>query len=193
MSEVGGADLVIVACPTFKGTYTGLLKLFLDRFAVDGIRGVAVPMMLGAGAQHALAPELSLRPVLTAIGATMPSRGLYVLDTKYDDPGPTPTGSRSHAPRITAQVDDALLHRAGVDRMSVSPQRPAGQGGAEAHRGHRRCGGRGHPHGDPPAARRVAGRAAWRWSCSIRATAGAAGSPSVRPTRRTCSTFPRPG
>ena len=39
VSEVGGADLVIVACPTFKGTYTGLLKLFLDRFAVDGIRG----------------------------------------------------------------------------------------------------------------------------------------------------------
>ena len=40
VTEVGGADLVIVASPTLKGTYTGLLKLFLDRFAVDGVRGV---------------------------------------------------------------------------------------------------------------------------------------------------------
>ena len=32
-TEVGAADLVVVASPTYKGTYTGLLKLFLDRFA----------------------------------------------------------------------------------------------------------------------------------------------------------------
>ena len=60
VEEVGVADLVVVACPTYKGTYTGLLKLFLDRFATDGLSGVAVPLMLGAGPGHALAPELTL-------------------------------------------------------------------------------------------------------------------------------------
>lgn len=114
VAEVGGADLVIVASPTFKGTYTGLLKLFLDRFAVDGLRGVAVPVMLGADGQHALAPELSLRPVLTEIGATVPSRALYVLDTKYDDPGAYTDWLAVARPRITAQVDDLMLHRAGA-------------------------------------------------------------------------------
>lgn len=114
VAEVGGADLVIVASPTFKGTYTGLLKLFLDRFAVDGLRGVAVPVMLGAGGQHALAPELSLRPVLTEIGATVPSRALYVLDTRYDDPGAYTDWLAVARPRITAQVDDLMLHRAGA-------------------------------------------------------------------------------
>ena len=49
VEQVGAAELVVVASPTYKGTYTGLLKLFLDRFATDGIRGVAVPLMLGAG------------------------------------------------------------------------------------------------------------------------------------------------
>ena len=45
------ADLVVVASPTYKATYTGLLKLFLDRFAGGtGLRGVAVPLMLGARA-----------------------------------------------------------------------------------------------------------------------------------------------
>ena len=87
VAEVGAADLVVVASPTYKATYTGLLKLFLDRFAGrTGLRGVAVPLMLGAGPAHALAPELTLRPVLTEIGATVPVRGLYVLDSRHDDP-----------------------------------------------------------------------------------------------------------
>ena len=86
VAGVGAADLVVVASPTYKGTYTGLLKLFLDRFATDGLRGVAVPLMLGAGPAHALAPELSLRPVLTEIGASVPTRALYLLDSSYDDP-----------------------------------------------------------------------------------------------------------
>src|ERR1700709_2674723 len=59
VGQVGAADLVVVASPTYKGTYTGLLKLFLDRFATDdGLSGVAIPFMLGAGPGHALAPEL---------------------------------------------------------------------------------------------------------------------------------------
>jgi len=86
VARVGEADLVVVASPTYKATYTGLLKLFLDRFATDGLRGVAVPLMLGAGPAHALAPELTLRPVLTEIGGLVPAKGLYVVDAAYDDP-----------------------------------------------------------------------------------------------------------
>ena len=39
VAQVGAADLVVVACPTYKATYTGLLKLFLDRFAVGQLAG----------------------------------------------------------------------------------------------------------------------------------------------------------
>ena len=88
VAEVAAADLVVVACPTYKATYTGLLKLFLDRFAPDfgtGLTGVAVPLMLGGGPTHALAPELTLRPVLAEIGGTT-VRGHYVLDRAHDDP-----------------------------------------------------------------------------------------------------------
>ncbi|WP_296601503.1 NAD(P)H-dependent oxidoreductase [Nocardioides sp.] len=87
VGQVGKADLVVVASPTYKGTYTGLLKLFLDRFAGQtGLTGLAVPLMLGASDAHALAPELALRPVLTELGATVPGRGLYVVDSRHDDP-----------------------------------------------------------------------------------------------------------
>lgn len=84
VERVGEADAVVVACPTYKGTFTGLLKLFLDRFEARPRRAVAVPLMLGAGPGHALAPELGLRPVLTELGFTT-TRGLYVIDSRYDD------------------------------------------------------------------------------------------------------------
>ncbi|HET7431724.1 MAG TPA: NAD(P)H-dependent oxidoreductase [Nocardioides sp.] len=87
VADVGDADLVVVASPTYKATYTGLLKLFLDRFAGGtGLTGVAVPLMLGAGPAHALAPELTLRPLLTELGAVVPVRSLYVLDAQHDLP-----------------------------------------------------------------------------------------------------------
>lgn len=88
VEDVGRASLVVVASPTYKGSYTGLLKLFLDRFAAGtGLRGLAVPLMLGAAPSHAMAPEVALRPVLTELGATVPGRGLFVLDSAVDDPG----------------------------------------------------------------------------------------------------------
>ena len=87
VEDVGAADLVIVASPTYKGTYTGLLKVFLDRFAGGtGLRGLAVPLLLGASPAHSLAPELTLRPVLTELGATVPGRGLYVIDRDHENP-----------------------------------------------------------------------------------------------------------
>ncbi len=87
VAEVGDADLVVVASPTYKATYTGLLKLFLDRFpGGTGLSGVAVPLMLGGGPTHALAPELCLRPLLTELGAVVPVAALYVVDSRYDQP-----------------------------------------------------------------------------------------------------------
>ena len=87
VKQVGAADLVVVATPTYKASYTGLLKLFLDRFAGGtGLSGLSVPLMLGGSPAHALAPELLLRPVLTEIGGTVPGRGLYIVDSEHDRP-----------------------------------------------------------------------------------------------------------
>ena len=105
VAEVGAADLVVFASPTYKGACTGLLKLFLDRFATDGLRGVAVPLMLGAGPGHAMAPELTLRPVLTEIGGLVPAKGLYVVDSAHDDPEAYRHWLDLARPAITAILD----------------------------------------------------------------------------------------
>ena len=85
VERVAAADVVVFASPTFKAAYTGLLKLFLDQFATaEGLRGVvAVPLMLGAGPTHAMAPDLLLKPVLVELGATCPTPGLYLIDRTY--------------------------------------------------------------------------------------------------------------
>ncbi|MGO4329261.1 NAD(P)H-dependent oxidoreductase [Cupriavidus sp. 2TAF22] len=87
VSAVSGSRLIVVASPTFKATYTGLLKLFLDQFAGGtGMQGVvAVPLMLGAGPAHAMAPDLLLKPVLVELGATCPTSGLYLLEKSFED------------------------------------------------------------------------------------------------------------
>jgi FMN reductase len=69
-----------VASPTYKATYPGLLKSFLDWFSTTGLAGVTVvPVMVGAAAQHALAVKTHLRPLLVELGATVPTRGLRAL------------------------------------------------------------------------------------------------------------------
>lgn len=91
MALAQSSDLLIVASPTFKATYSGVLKLFLDQFATgDGLVGVtAVPLMLGAGPAHALAPELLLKPVLVELGAIVPVQGLYLNERAYAEPKAT--------------------------------------------------------------------------------------------------------
>lgn len=85
-AAVAASDLVVVASPTYKATYTGLLKVFLDRYGNNGLAGtVAVPVMTGAAPIHALAPEVSLRPLLVELGASVPTRGLFVLESSFDD------------------------------------------------------------------------------------------------------------
>lgn len=81
---VKSADLLVVASPTFNTTYTGLLKLFLDQFGAGELGQITTfPLMLGGSYAHALAPELTLRPVLVEIGASCPAPSLYLLDSDY--------------------------------------------------------------------------------------------------------------
>jgi len=82
---VKSADSLVVASPTFKATYTGLLKLFLDQFGAGELGQITTfPLMLGGSYMHALAPELTLRPVLVEIGASCPAPSLYLLDSEYE-------------------------------------------------------------------------------------------------------------
>ena len=49
LHAVARSVLLVVASPTYKATYTGLLKSFFDRYQSDALAGtVSVPVMTGA-------------------------------------------------------------------------------------------------------------------------------------------------
>jgi FMN reductase len=107
VERVSECTLLVVASPTYKAAYTRLLKSFLDWFGTTGLAGVTtVPVMVGAGAAHALAVEVHLRPVLVEIGATLPTRGLYVVE--------------SDLPRVDDVIESWLVEASGPLRRSVA-------------------------------------------------------------------------
>ena len=88
--QITSARAIVVASPTYKASYTGLLKLFLDQFARDEWHGIpTIALMTGGSPAHSLAVEVHLAPVLVEIGASLPTRGLYLAGAEIDDPEPT--------------------------------------------------------------------------------------------------------
>lgn len=88
VAQVLGADILVVASPTYKATYTGLLKAFLDRLATGSLAGKrAVPVLLGGAPNHQLAVDVHFTPLLLELGATVPARGLFVLEAELADFG----------------------------------------------------------------------------------------------------------
>jgi FMN reductase len=83
--QVLGADVLIAASPTYKATYSGLLKAFLDRLSTGSLAGkTAVPVLLGGAPNHQLAVDLHFTPLLLELGAAVPVRGLFVLESEVE-------------------------------------------------------------------------------------------------------------
>jgi FMN reductase len=70
--------------------------------------------MLGAGPGHAPAPDLLLKRVLVELGATTPTRGLYLVDRAWDEPGLLEAWLAVARPQVTAsgQISTTTLPRA---------------------------------------------------------------------------------
>lgn len=84
--RVAAADILIVATPVYKASYTGLLKAFLDGFGPNALSGtVAVPLVVSASAAHALVGEVHLRPLLVELGASVPSRAITFTEAQLGD------------------------------------------------------------------------------------------------------------
>ena len=80
VERITGSDLVVLATPTYKSTFTGLLKALLDRVPALGLAGVTVvPVMSGGDRMHAMAPNQTLVPILLELGAMVPGRGHFIV------------------------------------------------------------------------------------------------------------------
>ncbi|GAB2618318.1 FMN reductase [Paractinoplanes abujensis] len=75
------ADVLVVATPTYKGSYTGLLKVLLDQLPAQALAGKrAVPVVTAGVPPQAAAAEALLRQLLTELGADV-AAGLPVVES----------------------------------------------------------------------------------------------------------------
>ena len=83
---VRASRLLVVATPSYKGTYTGLLKIFLDQLPHLGLAEVvAVPVAVAGSPAHAEATGAALAMLLRELGADVPAV-VSVLDGRITDP-----------------------------------------------------------------------------------------------------------
>ncbi|WP_433318392.1 NADPH-dependent FMN reductase [Micromonospora sp. CA-269861] len=111
-AAVRSARLLVVATPAYKGSYTGLLKVFLDQFGHRELAEVvAVPVAVAASPAHADATASALRDVLVELGAHVPAPPLAVLESQLTD-----------AHGIAAQWADQHSAAIGSHRAGLAPE-----------------------------------------------------------------------
>ncbi|MFI5895879.1 NADPH-dependent FMN reductase [Actinoplanes sp. NPDC051513] len=80
LALVKEAEVLVVATPTYKGSYTGVLKVLLDFLPAQALAGKrAVPVVTAGVAPQAAAAEALLRQLLTELGADV-APGLPVVE-----------------------------------------------------------------------------------------------------------------
>jgi FMN reductase len=80
------ADILVVATPTYKGSYTGVLKVLLDQLPANALAGKrAVPVVTAGVAPQAAAAEALLRQLLTELGAVVLEPGLPVVEAELSE------------------------------------------------------------------------------------------------------------
>jgi FMN reductase len=104
VAAVGAADLVLLATPVYRATYSGVLKAFLDRFATGALDGVAVVLAATAGSpHHFLSLDTGGRSVVASLGGWTVPTVVYGTSADFVDGRPGPSLSST----LAAALDEA--------------------------------------------------------------------------------------
>ncbi|WP_028984071.1 NADPH-dependent FMN reductase [Sporolactobacillus terrae] len=83
------SDGVIVVTPTFKASFSGILKTYLDLLPKHALEGKTVlPLAVGGSPAHLLMLKYALGPVLSELGAHSFIKDVYLLDTQIQHVAP---------------------------------------------------------------------------------------------------------
>ncbi|WP_159940654.1 MULTISPECIES: NADPH-dependent FMN reductase [unclassified Nocardiopsis] len=88
LDRVRRSDVLLVASPQVHGTYSGLLKVFLDRLPELGLgHTVAVPLAVVEDLRNSRGIEEDLRVLLADLGAWVAEPGLILAEEETGRPG----------------------------------------------------------------------------------------------------------
>ena len=113
VAALAAADVVLLASPVYRATFTGALKNLLDLTPLEALRGKPVGIVaMGASPHHYLGVDWHLRAVLAWFGALVAPTSVYLESAHFKD------GRLADAGALAALGDlvAALLAMAGLPR-----------------------------------------------------------------------------
>lgn len=95
VARVRAAEVVILASPVYRASFTGALKNVLDHLPVDALVGKPVGIVaMGATLHHYLGVDWHLRDVLTWFGALVPPTSVYLVSADFVEGQPSDYAKR---------------------------------------------------------------------------------------------------
>jgi FMN reductase len=86
LTAIEEADVLVVATPTYKGSYTGILKVLLDALPHAGLTGKSViPLVTAGSAEQADRAAGKLVDLLSELGASVITPALAVTEAALTD------------------------------------------------------------------------------------------------------------
>jgi FMN reductase len=86
LAAIEEASVLVVATPTYKGSYTGILKVLLDALPHTGLAGkTAIPLVTAGNAPQADSAASKLVDLLSELGATVLMPPLAVTEASLAD------------------------------------------------------------------------------------------------------------
>ncbi|SFY19897.1 NADPH-dependent FMN reductase [Streptomyces atratus] len=105
LEQVARADGIVLATPTYKASFSGLLKTFLDLLPQAGFTHKAVlPLATGGSVAHLLVLDYALRPVVHSLGARHVVQSFFLLDKHVEFQGNEPR----ILPESAGKLDDVI-------------------------------------------------------------------------------------
>jgi len=120
IARITAADVVLLASPVYRGTFTGALKNLLDLTPIDALRGKPVGIVaMGATLHHYLGVDWHLRAVLGWFGALVPPTSVYLESSHFRDGRLANDTARAALSDLVAALLD--LKRADVKSLGPPP------------------------------------------------------------------------
>lgn len=112
VAELAVADVIVLATPTYRATYTALTKTIFDLVPRDSLRGsITVPIATGGGTDHALVIDHALRPLVASLGGWVTPSAVFGAQRDFDDDGRPLARLVDQVETAVAEAHDWVLRR----------------------------------------------------------------------------------
>jgi len=113
---VTSAHIVVASSPTYRASYTGLLKTFFDLLPQDCLVGkIGMPILTGSSPAHLLALDHAFRPLFTSLGATVVGKAIYAQDANFKS-----TADQTLLEGVARAADEAIALAHAVSNAALN-------------------------------------------------------------------------